>query len=291
MVYELQLDFLEAQGLHESVQRARAAQQRVAVCLPRILKPNEDRLWQFYQRLEADAMLVRSCGALNQLLSSESKTDAELIGDFSLNAANAVTAAFFLGVGLDRLTPSHDLSAQQICQLAKRLGPERAAKLEVVAHQHLPIFHTEHCVFCRFLSNGNDYTDCGHPCERHNLHLRDSNGKDHKVVADMGCRNTVFNAKAQSAAMDLAAFASAQVGFFRLELVDEVPEAVETLVRRYHSAASGRLPAEKLWSYVASLSDSNGRRQGVERGSLDDSTWREQDFREMKVTAASRASR
>jgi hypothetical protein len=39
----------------------------------------------------------------------------------------------------------------------------------------------------------------------------------------------------------------------------------------------------RLWSYVASLSDSNGRRQGVERGSLDDSTWREQDFREMKV--------
>ena len=39
-----------------------------------------------------------------------------------------------------------------------------------------------------------------------------------------------------------------QVGFFRLELVDEVPEAVETLVRRYHSAASGRLPAEKLGS-------------------------------------------
>ena len=35
-------------------------------------------------------MLVRSCGALNQLLSSESKTDAELIGDFSLNAANVV---------------------------------------------------------------------------------------------------------------------------------------------------------------------------------------------------------
>ena len=32
---------------------------------------------------------------------------------------------------------------------------------KVVAHQHLPIFHTEHCVFCRFLSNGNDYTDPG----------------------------------------------------------------------------------------------------------------------------------
>ena len=47
----------------------------------------------------------------------------------------------------------------------------------------------------------------------------------------MGCRNTVFNAKAQSAAMDLAALKAAKVGFFRLELVDEAPEVVETLVR------------------------------------------------------------
>ncbi len=30
----------------------------------------------------------------------------------------------------------------------------RAAMLEAVVHQHLPIFHTEHCVFCRFLSTG-----------------------------------------------------------------------------------------------------------------------------------------
>ena len=29
-----------------------------------------------------------------------------------------------------------------------------SAKLEVIVHQHLPIFHTEHCVFCRFLSDG-----------------------------------------------------------------------------------------------------------------------------------------
>ncbi|CAK9053502.1 unnamed protein product, partial [Durusdinium trenchii] len=280
MVYELQLDFLEAHGLEESVQRAKDCQQRVAVCLPRVLKPNEDRLWRFYQRLQADALLVRSCGALQQLL--ESKQQTELVGDFSLNAANAVTCAFFLSNGLTRLTTSYDLSAQQICQLAKRLGPERAARLEVVAHQHLPIFHTEHCVFCRFLSNGNDYRDCGHPCERNDLHLRDSNGKDHKVLADMGCRNTVFNAKAQSAAMDLAAFANAQVGFLRLELVDEGPEQVQPLVKRYQAAAAGRLSAEKLWRFVASLPDSNGRRQGVERGSLDDGAWRDREASEMK---------
>ncbi|OLQ10133.1 putative protease YrrO [Symbiodinium microadriaticum] len=314
LVYELQLDFLEVNGLQESVAAARAALQRVAVCLPRIIKPNEDRLWQlrsrssivtsllpeskrkqhlalqrFYRRLETDALIVRGSGALYQLLGlgdqgegresaavhrastwqgADNADDEARLGasvnvgrsfTFSLtagagvflqrqislaitdqagdvvteylrcanpdlqNAANAVTAGFYLGLpGLERLTPTHDLSAMQICQMAKRLGPDRAARLEVVAHQHLPIFHTEHCVFARFLSKGNDFTDCGHPCERSSLHLRDSNGKDHKVLADMGCRNTVFNAKAlhscvcpaeaQSAAMDLAAFAAAGVG-------------------------------------------------------------------------------
>ncbi|CAE7904009.1 unnamed protein product [Symbiodinium sp. KB8] len=280
LVYELQLDFLEVNGLQESVAAARAALQRVAVCLPRIIKPNEDRLWQFYRRLETDALIVRGSGALYQLLGLGDQGEGhrydgpDVVGDFSLlgasvnvgrsftfsltagagvflqrqislaitdqagdvvteylrcanpdlqNAANAVTAGFYLGLpGLERLTPTHDLSAMQICQMAKRLGPDRAARLEVVAHQHLPIFHTEHCVFARFLSKGNDFTDCGHPCERSSLHLRDSNGKDHKVLADMGCRNTVFNAKAlhscvcpaeaQSAAMDLAAFAAAGVG-------------------------------------------------------------------------------
>ena len=76
----------------------------------------------------------------------------------------------------------------------------RAARLEAVAHQHLPIFHTEHCVFARFLSNGDSHLDCGRPCESHALHLRDAQGADHLVLADEGCRNTVFNAQAQSGA-------------------------------------------------------------------------------------------
>lgn len=35
---------------------------------------------------------------------------------------------------------------------------------------------SEHCVFCRFLSDGSDYRDCGHPCESHAVHLRDDKG-------------------------------------------------------------------------------------------------------------------
>lgn len=77
----------------------------------------------------------------------------------------------------------------------------RAGALEAIVHHHLPIFHTEHCVFARFLSNGNSYKDCGRPCESATLHLRDGAGADHLVVADQGCRNTVFNSAAQSGAL------------------------------------------------------------------------------------------
>lgn len=41
LVYELQLDFLEVHGLEDSLRLAQAAEQRTAVCLPRVLKPNE----------------------------------------------------------------------------------------------------------------------------------------------------------------------------------------------------------------------------------------------------------
>jgi putative protease len=47
-----------------------------------------------------------------------------LEGDFSLNAANAISAAVFLRAGLARLSPTHDLNAAQICALARALSPQ-----------------------------------------------------------------------------------------------------------------------------------------------------------------------
>ena len=142
-------------------------------------------------------------------------TIPDLYGDFSLNAANSIAANMFLDAGLGRLTPTHDLNVDQIIDLMLKLGREKkglrkkcilltlifanfcdtylsSGLIEPIIHQHLPIFHTEHCVFCRFLSNGNSYKDCGHPCETNDIELRDLDGHDHIVLADMGCRNTGF---------------------------------------------------------------------------------------------------
>ena len=66
----------------------------------------------------------------------------DLEGDFSLNAANVLSADLLIQRGgLTRLAPTHDLDARQLAGLARGLGP-RAGMLEAIVHQHLPIFHT-----------------------------------------------------------------------------------------------------------------------------------------------------
>lgn len=173
---------------------------------PRIIKPDEQRLWNFYLRLRADGLLIRSTGFLQQMndlggpgafVPSANCTIPRLIGDFSLNPSNVIAAGLLLDAGLDIITPTHDLNANQMSALAASLG-HRSSQVEVIAHQHLPIFHTEHCVFARFLSSGDNYKDCGHPCESNRVHLRGMDGSDNVVLADQGCRNTVFNAQVYS---------------------------------------------------------------------------------------------
>jgi U32 family peptidase len=214
-----------------------------------------------------------------------------LEGDFSLNVANALAADLLLGGSiaagddddaaaaadgrnvapqmLSRLAPTHDLDAAQLARLAKALGPDRARRsLEAIVYSHLAIFHTEHCVFCRFLSSGNSYVDCGHPCERHALHLRDSEGRDNAVLADQGCRNTVFASQAQSAAFELQRLSRAGFGTLRIELVDEPAEVVKPLLAKHRAALRGELAPGELWRWLAQLPDRQGRVQGVTAGSL-----------------------
>ena len=60
------------------------------------------------------------------------------------------------------MTASYDLNFAQLEALLKSAPPEW---FEITLHQHIPMFHMEHCVFCAFLSKGTDYTNCGRPCD------------------------------------------------------------------------------------------------------------------------------
>jgi U32 family peptidase len=251
------LDYLELYGLKPSVEKVKAANILCRVASPRILKPNEQNVLKFLLSLECD-ILVRSGGLLYDL--QQLPNPSKLIGDFSLNAANVLSSQIFLDMGLSAITPTHDLNAQQIADLAKLV---EASKLEVIAYQHLPVFHTEHCVFCRFLSTGTDYTNCGHPCEKHRVALRDKQGRLHPVMADVGCRNTVFGAEAQTGAKHLQMWLRAGLRDFRLEFVHESPAQVQQIIKAFQKTLSNGKSFDWLQKELANVSPS-----GITEGSL-----------------------
>ncbi len=250
------LDYLDLYGLRPSIERVREAGIAVRVASPRVLKPGEEKIVDFLLGCDCP-ILVRSSGLLEALRHREAR---ELTGDFSLNAANVLTADEFFKLGLLHLTPTYDLNAAQVADLARQLGGDR---IEAVAYQHLPVFHTEHCVFCRFLSSGTSYRDCGRPCEEHRVALRDTAGRAHPVMADVGCRNTVFGAEAQEASLHLEAWRAAGIGRFRLEFAHESADQVTAVTRAFEDTLAGRRSGRELMQQLQKVSP-----QGVTQGSF-----------------------
>lgn len=273
---EIIVDFLEVHGLKDACTQVQQSGKKLVVAAPRIFKPGEERLVRYVLRLNPDALLVRSIGLLHRLQQlggtgatfDDETTIPALYGDFSLNAANLLSSQLLLKQGLQRLTPTHDVNAEQLIALAKGMPAAQRSRLEVIAHHHLPIFHTEHCVFARFLSHGNSYKDCGRPCETHQLHVRDPGGADHLVLADIGCRNTVFNAQAQSAAPFVHKMLKAGLHHFRIEMVDEPAAQVHTIVNGYAALLSGEQEHQQLWKALRQVPNANQQPQGVGLGSL-----------------------
>jgi len=208
------LDYLDLYGVRASLDRIRAAGIAPRVASPRVLKPGEEKIADFLLSCECP-ILVRPAALLHEL---HERSQVELAGDFSLNASNRLAAAEWFRRGASTLTPAHDLNAEQILEVARGVDPSR---IEAVIWQHLPVFHTEHCIFCRFLSEGTSHLDCGRPCEKHVLALRDPAGRAHPVLADAGCRNTVFGAEAQQATSYLSAWIEAGISRFRIEFTHE----------------------------------------------------------------------
>lgn len=233
------LDYLELYGLRPAVERIKEAGITPRVASPRVLKPQEQRVVNFLLRLDCE-IVVRSGGLLEAL---QGRHQHPLIGDFSLNVANQISADTYFKLGIDKITPTHDLNADQISWLAQSISGER---FEVIAYHHLPVFHTEHCVFCRFLSKGTSYEDCGRPCEKHQIALRDLQGREHPVMADVGCRNTVFGAEAQVASRHLDQMMQSGIVHYRLEFVHETGEVVRRVATTFQQYFADKITSTEL---------------------------------------------
>lgn len=251
-------DFTDIRQYSEAVAACRGAGATIFLATPRIQKPGELGIFGLLAKQEPHGVLARNWAALQFFRNH----GLAVIGDYSLNVANRISADFFLTTGCSRVTASYDLAREQLLALVAAMP---TAGLEVVIHQHMPMFHMEHCVFCAVLSPGTDKTNCGRPCDEHVVQLRDRIGMEHPLTADVGCRNTLFNAVPQSGAEAVTTLRIAGVRHFRIEFLTEEPQEIGRVVRAYRDLLAGKTSGREVWQTLQAAN-----RVGVTRGTLEE---------------------
>ncbi|XZE19815.1 DUF3656 domain-containing U32 family peptidase [Pirellulaceae bacterium SH449] len=251
-------DFHDIREYRQAVEMCRQAKAAIFLASLRIQKPGEMGLFKALEKRNADGWLVRNVAALDYA----KKAGIPFVCDFSLNATNPLTAEWLIQKGAMRFTASYDLNRDQLTELVDGVDPR---SIEVVIHQHMPMFHMEHCVFCTVLSPGTNKTNCGRPCDRHDVKLRDRIGMEHVLHADIGCRNTLYNGQAQSGAEAVSGLLRRGVISFRVELLrDASSQDIGEIVTIYRSLLTGELQGSDVWKRLKAAN-----RLGVTRGTLE----------------------
>ncbi len=257
---QIYCDFEDPRRYKDAVEifKSHNSKSQLILATPRIIKSGEVGYLKMIERAGADGLLLRNLAALHHF---KDRHDIIKIGDFSLNAANPLTAKLLKeNAGLDKLTISYDLNISQVLDLLEKTPTDW---LELTLHQHMPMFHMEHCVFCTFLSTGTTYKDCGRPCEKHVVHLKDRVGQLHRLQADVGCRNTLFNGRAQTGARFFHQLLTSGLRNFRIELLDESHDAAISTITAYQNLLSEKISHDQLLTQIHAT-----EKLGVTEGTL-----------------------
>lgn len=242
-VSEIYVDFEDIRRGKDGVALVRSQKgARIHLATPRIQKSGEAGFFKVVERAEPDGVLIRNLGGVAHF---KDRDDIYKTGDFSLNCANPLTAKILREEGgLDHLLVSYDLNIQQVMDLLLAAPTDW---FELTLHQHMPMFHMEHCVFCTFMSEGSSIRDCGKPCEKHHVQLRDRVGQLHTLKADVGCRNTLFNGKAQTGARYYQQLRGTGLRRFRIDFLDEDKRSAMQIINAYQELLSGATTGYHLW--------------------------------------------
>jgi putative protease len=257
-VQSIMVDFADVREYRRATELATARGVEIFLATTRIQKPGEMGIFVAMAKHGAGGFLVRNLAGLEFCR----ERDIPFACDFSLNAANQWTVDHLHTLGARRVTVSYDLNRDQLLDLVDAVPPPW---LEVVIHQHMPMFHMEHCVFCAVLSPGTDKTNCGRPCDVHQVRMRDRVGMEHVLTADVGCRNTLFNAVPQSAAEATPQLLARGLRDFRVELLSEAGDEVREVIGLYRDLLAGRVSGKHVWQRLQAAN-----RVGVTRGTLEE---------------------
>ena len=83
------------------------------------------------------------------------------------------------------------------------------------------------------------------------------------MKADAGCRNTVFNALAQTGAEYMSRMMELGVQHFRVEFLNETPDQVVQTITKYRQLLRGEITGAQLWRELKLMNQ-----LGVTRGQM-----------------------
>jgi putative protease len=256
-------DFAELHRCAPAVRLAREHGAEIMLATPRIQKPGEEAHFARIADARPDGLLVRNLGGAAFC----AQRQIPFVADMSLNAVNPWSVAWLQELGASRVTAAYDCDRRRLSELADAAP---WAELEVVVYQHIPLFHTEHCIFDTEVggrrsekpvrqafqpdSRRNEAAltpeeedrqtqrrtaPCSFACMKHEVRLRDRMGVEHPLQSDACCRNTLYHAEPQNLIEHVPELGRRGVRHFRIELLAGVPQK---LLRRVCAAGVSNVP-------------------------------------------------
>ncbi len=216
-------------------ERARAAGATFRIRLPAIVRPEERKKLDKWIAL-GTPLLSGHLGLLAEL-SAEGR---DVIADYAVNCFNAHTAAELFALGASAITPSIELTAEEIATV---VAPWSGAGFEVLVYGRPEGMTIEHCVLSAAFDR--TPTHCRDLCTRThtNTELTDPAGYQFPVATDFACRNRLLHSRPVEGSEFLPRLFRQGIRRYRL-VFNVVGDPVRELVAGYRAAldaeAAGR---------------------------------------------------
>lgn len=165
------------------------------------------------------------------LVASTAKAGADVVADYATNCFNAHTAVVLFGLGARRITPSIELTADELRAL---VAPWGGSGFDVVVYGRTEGMTIEHCVLSAAFER--EPTTCRDLCvQKHtNVELTDPAGYVFPVATDSDCRNRLLHSRPLDGAAYIARLWASGIRGYKL--IFNVPgDSVAPVVAAYRT--------------------------------------------------------
>ncbi len=213
--------------------------------LPTIVRPEEHRKLDKWLALGTPLL----CGHLG-LLAELSTQGRDVVADYAVNCFNQHTAAELFTLGASRITPSVELTVEEIAAIT---APWQGDRFDVFVYGRPEGMTLEHCVLSAAFDR--TPTHCRDLCTKTHVDtvLKDPAGYDFPVATDYACRNRLLHSRPVEGTEFLSRLWVAGLRRYRLVFnvfTDDVAAIVGGYIASLAAVADGRAPGRPVRAIV-----------------------------------------